>query len=138
MTTPDATPAESVPAPKRRRHWRRYLLIALLAPLLLLTLYTWFVLHWDYSSGWRSGQLQKFSRKGWVCKTHEGELWQSQQTFQPTVWYFTVRDQQVAHQLDTLVGKELRLHYTEHVGVPSSCFGDTRYFVDSVTVVPAP
>lgn len=135
MTTPDSPAAEAAPAPKPRRHWRRYVVLALLVPLLVLTLYTWFVLHWDYSNGWRSGALQKFSRKGWICKTDEGELWQSQQTFKPTVWFFTVRDDRVARQLDSLVGKELRLHYTEHRGVPSSCFGETSYYVDSVTAV---
>lgn len=134
MTTPESAAPET-PAPKPRRHWRRYLLVALIIPVLIFALYTWFVLHWDYSSGWRSGQLQKFSRKGWLCKTDEGELWQSQQTFKPTVWFFTVREAGIARQLDTLVGKEIRLHYTEHRGVPTTCFGDTQYYVDSVTAV---
>ena len=100
-------------------------------------LYTWVALHWDYSNGFRSGLLQKFSRKGWVCKTDEGELWQSVvANVAPDIWYFTVRDERVARQLDSLVGKNVRLHYTEHRGIPTSCFGDTNYFVDSVAVVP--
>lgn len=138
MTSPDTTaPAPDAPAPRRRRRFGKYLVIALVGPLLLLALYTWLALHWDYSNGYRSGLLQKFSKKGWVCKTHEGELWQSVvANVAPDIWYFTVRDERVARQLDSLVGKNVRLHYTEHRGIPTSCFGDTNYFVDSVAVVP--
>jgi hypothetical protein len=53
----------------------------------------------------------------------------------PTIWNFTVRDERIVQALDTLVGKQVRLHYTEHRGVPTSCFGDTPYYVDGVTVV---
>ena len=136
MTSPDTTaPAPEAPAPRRRR-FGKYLAIALAGPLLLLVLYTWLTLHWDYSNGYRSGLLQKFSKKGWVCKTHEGELWQSVVAqVAPNVWNFTVRDERIARQLESLVGKSVRVHYTEHRGVPTSCFGDTPYYVDSVTVV---
>lgn len=133
MTTPDAP----TPEPPARRHNRRALILAiLLSPVLLFAGYTWFVLHWDYSNGYRSGMLQKFSRKGWLCKTYEGELWQSVVVnVAPNIWLFSVREEPVARQLDTLVGKQLRLHYTEHRGVPGTCFGDTSFFVDSVAVV---
>jgi len=130
--TPSVEPS---PAPRRRR-WRLLVLAGLLGPLLLFTLYTWFALHWDYSNGSRSGLLQKFSKKGWVCKTYEGELWQSVvANVAPTIWLFTVREKRIALQLDTLVGKQVRVHYTEHRGIPTTCFGDTPYYVDSVTVV---
>ncbi len=116
--------------------WKRYLLLGAGGLVVLAALYTWFVLHWSYSTGYRSGLLQKFSEKGWICKTHEGELWQSVvANVAPTIWQFTVRDDRVARQLDTLVGRQVRLHYTEHRGVPTTCFGDTRYYVDSVAVV---
>ncbi len=132
MTAPDT----AIPAPKPRRQWRRVLVLSLLLPLLLFMLYTWVALHWDYSNGYRSGTLQKFSQKGWVSKTYEGELWQSVvSNVAPQVWAFSVRDAKVVSQLDSLVGKTVRLHYTEHRGVPTSLFGDTRYFVDSVAAV---
>ncbi|MDH4130248.1 MAG: hypothetical protein OEW17_04220 [Gemmatimonadota bacterium] len=119
-----------------RGRWRTILVAAVVIPLLLLSLYTWFALHWDYSAGYRSGTLQKFSRKGWLCKTNEGELWQSVvANVSPTVWYFTVREEAVARSLDTMVGRPVRLHYTEHRGVPTSCFGDTPYYVDSVSAL---
>jgi hypothetical protein len=53
----------------------------------------------------------------------------------PNIWLFTVREPRIARQLDTLVGRQVRLHYTEHRGVPTTCFGDTPYYVDSVAVV---
>ncbi len=124
------------PSRPARLRWRRYLLLGLGGAAVLFALYTWFVLHWSYSTGYRSGLLQKFSEKGWVCKTHEGELWQSVvANVAPTIWAFSVRDHRVARQLDTLVGRQVRLHYTEHRGVPTRCFGETGYYVDSVVVV---
>ncbi|MDX2122778.1 MAG: hypothetical protein SF070_17170 [Gemmatimonadota bacterium] len=139
MTAPESPTAESVPGPSRRRRIGKYLAAALLVPLLLLTLYTWLALHWDYSNGYRSGMLQKISKKGWVCKTYEGELWQSVVAqVAPNVWHFSVRDERVARQLDSLVGQSVRVHYTEHRGIPTTCFGDTPYYVDSVSVVAGP
>jgi hypothetical protein len=131
----------TVPGPGllHRFHWQRAFAIGILVLILVLSLYTWFVLNWSYSMGYRSGLLQKFSQKGWVCKTYEGELWQSVVTnVAPTIWQFTVRRPEVAHQMDSLVGREVRLHYSEHRGIPTTCFGDTRYFVDSVTAVAGP
>jgi hypothetical protein len=103
-------------------------------PLVVLVVYSWLSLHWDYSNGNRSGLLQKVSEKGWLCKTAEGELLQTVGV-NPTVWYFTVRDHDIKLALDTLVGRNVRLHYTEHRGVITSCFGDTPYYVDGVTVI---
>jgi len=133
---PPMPPASSTPAPAPRRRWRRVLVLIALVPLLLFGLYTWTALHWSYSDGYRSGLLQKFSKKGWISKTNEGELWQSVvNNVSPTIWLFSVREERVARALDTLVGKSVRLHYTEHRGIPTTLFGDTRYYVDSVTVV---
>jgi len=99
-------------------------------------LWTWLALSWAYSDGERAGVLQKFSRRGWVCKTQEGELAQYVVAgVSPQIWAFSVRDPVVGAQLNKVVGRKLQLHYTEHAGVPSSCFGDTRYYVDRVTVV---
>jgi hypothetical protein len=103
-----------------------------------VALWTWLVLAWAYSDGERAGILQKFSRRGWICKTHEGELAQYVVAgVSPQFWEFSVRDPLVAAQLDKAVGRKVQVHYTEHAGVPSSCFGDTRYFVDHITVVDA-
>ena len=92
-------------------------------------------LSWSYSEGERAGVLQKFSRRGWVCKTYEGELAMSiVPGVAPTIWDFSVRDEPVVPRLSAAIGKRVVLHYTEHRGVPTTCFGQTAYFVDSVAV----
>jgi hypothetical protein len=117
---------------RRRRVWPKLLVIVLLG----VVGYTAFVRWWSYSDGERVGVLQKLSRKGWLCKTYEGELaLYVVSGVAPQIWGFTVRDPNVTRKLNTRLGERVRLHYTEHVGLPSSCFGDTRYFVDSVEPV---
>lgn len=110
---------------------------ALIVMLLILALpiaWTWFTLNWSYSDGERAGVLQKFSRKGWLCKTYEGELAQYIVSgVAPQIWSFTVRDEKVAEQMKALVGAKVQLHYTEHRGVPTSCFGETGYYVEGFT-----
>jgi hypothetical protein len=124
-------------SPRRRRAGRG---MTILIGVLLLTagglaLWTWLALSWSYSDGERAGVLQKFSRRGWLCKTQEGELaMYIVSGIAPQVWNFTVRDQATAAALDKAVGHRVQLHYTEHPGIPSTCFGDTRYFVDRITI----
>jgi hypothetical protein len=122
----------------RRRGGRGTLYAALFLLVLLggVSLWTWLTLAWSYSDGTRAGVMQKFSRRGWICKTQEGDLAQYVVAgVSPLIWQFSVRDPGVAAQLENIVGARVQLHYTEHPGVPSTCFGDTRYFVDHVTVV---
>lgn len=112
------------------------LLLALGFVVLLLALYTYFTLHWSYSEGERAGILQKFSRRGWVFKTYEGELAMSiVPGVTPTIWDFSVRDRDVARELTAALGKRVVLHYTEHRGVPTAWFAETSYFVDSFRLV---
>ena len=97
--------------------------------------FTWLTLHWAYSEGERAGWVQKFSHKGWVCKTWEGEM--AMVTMPGTVaekFAFTVRDDSVAKRLNAAVGKRMALHYEQHKWVPSSCFGETEYFVTDLRV----
>ena len=113
----------------------RVLLMLIVIAVAGIGIWTWLTLSWAYSDGERAGVLQKFSRKGWVCKTQEGEIAQYLVAgISPQMWLFSVRDKTVAAQLDKAVGHRVQLHYTEHPGVPSSCFADTRYFVDRVVV----
>jgi hypothetical protein len=117
----------------------RWVVLLLFLILVGTGLWTWLTLAWAYSDGERAGVLQKFSRRGWICKTEEGELAQYVVAgVSPLIWQFSVRDPKVGAQLDKMVGHKVQLHYTEHAGVPSSCFADTRYFVDRVTVVDGP
>jgi len=117
--------------------------VRLIAVLVLLAAlvagYTALVLNVSYSEGERAGVLQKFSRKGWVCKTWEGELAMTTVPgVAPVLWQFSVRDARVAEQIRQTLGRWVVAHYHEHRGVPTSCFGETPYFVDSVTVRSGP
>jgi hypothetical protein len=103
----------------------------------LFAIYTWFSLSWSYSEGERAGFLQKFSKKGWICKTWEGEiLLSSMPGAIPERFSFTVRDDQVAKDMMAATGKRVILTYAQHKGVPSSCFGETEHFIEKVVVGP--
>ncbi len=124
--------------PRRSGRGQIYVLLLLLLVIGGLSLWTWVTLSWAYSDGTRAGILQKFSRKGWFCKTEEGDLVLAQFPIAgvtPQIWQFSVRDAGVGAQLEKAVGARVQLHYTEHPGVPMACFADTRYFVDRVSVV---
>jgi hypothetical protein len=112
------------------------ILVAVAVVAVLATAYFWAVLSWNYSTGERAGWVQKFSRKGWLCKTWEGEL--ALVTMPGTAqekFFFTVRDEAVADQINRNMGKRVSLHYEEKVGLPTSCFGETRHFVTGVKAV---
>lgn len=124
---------------RRGGRFGRILLMVLVLAVLLASLWTWFSLSWAYSEGERAGILQKFSSKGWICKTYEGELaLYVVGGVAPQIWYFSTRDEQLAKQLGSAVGEQIRLHYTEHRGVPTSCFAETPYFAESFTLVKRP
>ncbi len=111
--------------------------IALLAAalILLVSLWFWAALSWSYSTGERAGWVQKLSNKGWVCKTWEGELaLVSLPGSAVEKFYFTVRDEAVAQQIMKAMGKRVSLHYEEKVGLPTTCFGETRHFVTKVDI----
>ena len=111
------------------------LILALLVLLVLVALYFWAALSWSYSAGERAGWVQKLSNKGWLCKTWEGELaLVSLPGSVPEKFYFTIRDKAVAAQLVQVMGKRVSLHYDEKVGLPTTCFGDTRHFVSGFSL----
>ncbi len=110
----------------------------LLVPLILvlsLAAYIFVVSSWNYSTGERAGWVQKLSKKGWLCKTWEGELsLVSMPGAAPDMFLFTVRDDAVAEKINQAMGKRVSLHYEEKVGLPTSCFGETRHYVTGVRV----
>ena len=112
------------------------LLLGLLVLAVLLALYFTVVLKWSYSTGERAGWIQKLSDKGWVCKTWEGEMAMVSMPGAATVekFFFTAANDRVAAEIAQVMGKRVTLHYEEKVGLPTSCFGDTRHFVTRVTV----
>ena len=107
----------------------------LMVMLLLGAAYLLIAFNYSYSDGNRAGYIQKFSNKGWVCKTHEGELAMTTVPgVAPVLWNFSVWDAKVASQLSESMGKRLVLHYKEYRYIPTNCFGETAYFVDRVEV----
>jgi hypothetical protein len=98
--------------------------------------YTWLTLHWSYSKGERAGYVQKFSEKGWFCKTWEGELAMIPVPGSvPEKFFFSVRDEAVARKITATLGKRTTLVYEQHKGLPTECFGETEYFVVDARVV---
>lgn len=117
----------------RRNKVATILTLLLLIPVLVLGLWAMITLNYTYSSGDRAGILQKFSKRGWLCKTWEGELLMSAVPGSaPEKFLFSVRSDSVATEINRLNGKRVILYYEQHRGIPTSCFGDTDYFVNGV------
>ena len=124
--------------PRRKRHWGVILFgVFVIMPILLVALWTTIALNWSYSKGQRDGYIQKFSQKGWLCKTWEGEIAMvnlpgaMQEKFA-----FSVRDDSVAHEILRLMGSRVAITYEQHPGVPLRCFGETEYYVTRVKATP--
>lgn len=134
---PPAPPAAAVVQPHRRhRRWPWVLAGVIVSPVVLLVLWTLVALNYSYSRGDRAGYVQKFSRKGWVCKTWEGQLAMVNiPGAMQERWEFTVRDDSVAQLISRSMGQRVSLTYDQHQGIPTSCFGDTQYFVTGVRIL---
>jgi hypothetical protein len=144
MTAPDNEASAAETTPKKgflRRHWGKLTIaVIVLVPALVFTIWAGSALSYTYSSGQRVGFVQKFSKKGWICKTWEGEL--AMVNFPGSlsqIFTFTVRGDSVAKALTDAMAKgqvRVEIQYDQHRGVPTSCFGETEYFVTGVRVVP--
>lgn len=133
MAEPTETVQSPSPTPRRRPRVGLFLLLILILATGLFALYVWIALSFDYSEGERAGYLQKFSSKGWICKTWEGELAMvNLPGAMPEIFRFSVRDEAVAQRLSEASGQRVRLHYEQHRGLPTDCFGETEYFVTEV------
>ena len=132
-----AAPAATPPQSFLRRHRVKLVLLAVLAAGIGgVALWILATLTFSYSQGDRIGYVQKLSHRGWVCRTWEGELAMTPVPGSvPTIFAFTVPKDEVAKRLQDLEGKKVALHYEEKKGVPSSCFGDTHYFITDVRVL---
>ena len=127
--------SSAIPA-RRQSGWVVWLLVVVLVVGVLFAGYTWAVLSWSYSQGERAGYVQKFSRKGWICKTWEGELSMvAVPGSVPEKFAFTVRDDAVAARINALMGRRVALVYEQHIGVPGDCFGETGYYVSAIKQV---
>jgi len=137
---PATEPSAASPAPRRgfaRRHWVKLVIATiLLGPALIFTIWAGATLSYTYSSGERAGFVQKLSRKGWICKTWEGELaLVNMPGALSEMFHFTVRSDSLAREINKAMTKgRVVLYYEQHRGVPSSCFGETEYFVQRVQI----
>jgi hypothetical protein len=130
----------ATPTPARRRSIGPRLLLFTFAVFILgvaaFALFAWVALRFSYSDGDRAGYVQKFSRRGWICKTWEGELAMvNLPGTLPQVFNFSVRDPKVAGILNKTIGQRVALHYEQHKGLPTDCFGETEYFITEVRVL---
>ncbi len=114
----------------------KWLLSLVLIGLAGISAYTWIMLTWSYGSGERAGYVQKFSNRGYLCKTWEGELAMvSMPGTMSEKFLFTVRDDAVAQKINANLGKKVALKYEQHIGLPTTCFGETEYFVNGIEVL---
>ena len=112
------------------------LLLILLVPALIFGTWSWVTLNYSYSKGERAGYVQKLSKKGWVCKTWEGELAMANLPgTMPEIFRFSVRNDSIARILEKNVGKRVSLTYDQHRGVPTSCFAETQYYITNMRLV---
>ena len=134
--TPVASEAPASPVPVKKKLKNKVVvavLVLLLVPAVIVALWIWVTLGYTYAMGERAGYVQKISKKGWLCKTWEGELAMANLPgTMPQIFTFTVRSDSIAHVLEQNAGKQVSLTYEQHRGIPSSCFGDTEYFVSRV------
>lgn len=121
----------------RRRHWRIItLLLVIIVPIAVFSLWAWATLSFPYSTGERAGYAQKLSQKGWLCKTWEGELAMANLPgAMPEIFKFSVRNDSIAHVLESNLGKRMSVSYAQHKGVPTTCFGETEYYITNVRLV---
>ena len=120
----------------RMNSFIKWLLSLVLIGLVAISAYTWLMLTWSYGSGERAGYVQKFSKRGYICKTWEGELAMvSMPGTMSEKFLFTVRDDAVAQKINANLGKKVALKYDQHIGLPTTCFGDTEYFVSGIEVL---
>ena len=128
-------PTPSTGAPRGKNWFLWFIGFTVLSAALVIG-YTWLALSWSYSAGERAGYIQKFSQKGWLCKTWEGEMAiVAIPGSLPEIFKFTVRDDKVAAAINTDMGKRVSIAYEQHVGIPSTCFGETGYYVNKIHVV---
>jgi hypothetical protein len=117
-----------------RRNWGKLTFATLvLLPILVIVLWTTIALAFNYSDGTRTGYNQKLSRKGWLCKTWEGDLaLTAAPGVAPEMFHYSVRDDNVARAIQALEGQRVTIQYEQHRGLPTSCFGETEYFATGV------
>ena len=131
----------SQPEPKKRMGWRGKIVLWFVTLIIVVVLgfsaWTWSALHYAYSTGDRAGFVQKFSQKGWLCKTWEGQIAMANLPgTTPEMFNFSVRSDSIAKLITQSMGRRVDITYQQHKGVPTGCFGETEYFVIGIRASP--
>lgn len=135
-STSASSPPSSEQSWKRRHRGKIVILTILLVPLLLFAAWAAVTLNYAFSTGERAGYAQKLSRRGWLCKTWEGELAMvNLPGAMPEIFRFSVRNDSIAHLIERNLGKRVSLSYEQHRGVPTSCFAETEYYITNVRLL---
>jgi len=119
---------------------KKFLIWIMLIGFAILVIYFLFATVYTYSDGNRAGRLIKFSHKGYVFKTYEGELnlgginTTNGGVLINNMWQFSVEDKAVSDTLSRLEGKDITLHYREKTNA-LPWRGDSKYIVDKVIEV---
>jgi hypothetical protein len=116
---------------------KKFIIWTVIILLLILGTFVYWKYYFTYSEGNRAGLLQKFSHRGNVFKTYEGELVLSSVESNKNValasekFFFSVQDKNLATKLSDLEGHMVVLHYRQKNGI-LPWRGETEYIVDSV------
>ena len=133
---PPSNVEPAAPRHSRHRRWPWVVAAIIVSPIALLALWTVIALNYSYSDGNRAGYVQKFSRKGWLCKTYEGQLAMvNVPGAMQERWDFSVRNDSIARLITKSMGQRVSLTYDQHAGLPTSCFGETQYFVTGLQML---
>ncbi|WP_074410147.1 MULTISPECIES: 6-phosphogluconate dehydrogenase [Aquimarina] len=116
---------------------KKILAILIIVILVLFAAWYAFIYYASYSEGTRSGELIKFSNKGVVFKTWEGEI--SQGISGAQIFSFSVESQKedIIKKLEKFQGRYVKLKYKERFA-KVSWLGDTKYFVIDVVEEDSP
>jgi len=123
-----------------KRKSRKVLFMFITLVVILMGIFIYWKYFYIYSDGYRAGLLQKFSHKGTFVKTWEGEMILSSVAANMNVviasekFFFSVIDEKLSQQLDTIQGQMVIVHYKQRNGVVF-WRGDSKYLVDSVKLI---
>jgi len=137
--SPESTQAKASSWSRFVQKSRKVLRWTLIILIVFLGIFVYWKYFYTYSEGYRAGLLQKFSSKGMIFKTYEGEMILSSVSSNRDValasekFLFTMVNKELVRQFDTLQGSMVIVHYKQKNGrLPWQ--GDTPYLVDSVKV----
>lgn len=133
----DQTPSKESKLTVVKRKVKRFFTWLMTLIIIIVTIFVYWKYFYTFSDGYRAGLLQKFSHKGNVIKTYEGEMILSSVSSNMNValasekFLFSVTDNKLAQKLDTIQGQMVIVHYQQKNGV-LFWHGDSEYLVDSV------